>query len=91
MLDLSDDEIAALLAELDRIIDGDRFPLSPHIRILTGIRDKLQPPPARAVAEAEALLARCPCFHERLRKGAQTPARDEIHLAHYDWSMLGGN
>jgi len=32
MLDLSDDEIAALLAELDRIIDGDRFPLSPRAR-----------------------------------------------------------
>ena len=47
MLDLSDDEMAALLAELDRSIDGDRFPLSPRIRILTGIRDKLQPPPVR--------------------------------------------
>jgi len=27
----------ALLAELDRIIDGDRFPLSPRIQILKGL------------------------------------------------------
>jgi hypothetical protein len=47
MLDLSDEEIAALLVGLDRIIDGDRFALSPRIRILTGIRDKLQTPPVR--------------------------------------------
>ena len=30
----------ALLAELDRIIDGDRFPLLPRIQILTRIRNK---------------------------------------------------
>jgi hypothetical protein len=45
--DLSDQEIVALLAELDRIIDGDRFPLSTRIQILTGIRNKLRPPPVR--------------------------------------------
>ena len=44
--DLSHQEIVALLAELDRIIDGDRFPPSPRIQILTGIRNKLRPPPA---------------------------------------------
>jgi hypothetical protein len=43
--DLSDLEIVVLLAELDRIIDADRFPLSPRIQILTGIRNKLRPPP----------------------------------------------
>jgi hypothetical protein len=31
-LELSDEQAAALLSELDRIIDGDRFPLSPRIR-----------------------------------------------------------
>ena len=46
-LDLSDEESAALLAELDRIIDGDRYPFSPRIRTLTAIRDKLRPPPVR--------------------------------------------
>ena len=37
-LDLSDDEAAALLRELDHIIDGDRFPLLPGIRILSANR-----------------------------------------------------
>ena len=34
-LDLSDEETAALLGELDRIIDGDRYPFSPRIQTLT--------------------------------------------------------
>ena len=46
-LDLSDEESAALLGELNRIIDGDRYPFSPRIRTLTAIRDKLQPPPRK--------------------------------------------
>jgi hypothetical protein len=41
-LDLTDEESAALLAELDRVIDGDRYPFSPRIRTLTAIRDKLR-------------------------------------------------
>jgi hypothetical protein len=40
-------ETAALLGELDRIIDNDRYPFSPRIRTLTAIRDKLRPPPVR--------------------------------------------
>ena len=32
-----------LLAELDRIIDGDRYPFSPRIRTLKGIRAKIEP------------------------------------------------
>jgi hypothetical protein len=31
-LDLTDEESAALLRELDHIIDGDRYPFSPRIR-----------------------------------------------------------
>jgi hypothetical protein len=46
-LKLSEEEAAALLGELDRIIDGDRYPFSPRIRTLTAIRDKLRPPPVR--------------------------------------------
>ena len=46
-LELSDEEIAALLRELDHIIDGDRYPLSARIRTLTAIRDRLRPPPVR--------------------------------------------
>jgi hypothetical protein len=44
-LDLSDDETAALLRELDHMIDGDRFPLSPRILTLKPIRPKLRPEP----------------------------------------------
>jgi hypothetical protein len=47
-LHLSDEESAALLRELDHIIDGDRYPFSPRIRTLTAIRDKIRPPPVRA-------------------------------------------
>jgi hypothetical protein len=46
-LHLSDEEAAALLRELDRVIDNDRYPFSPRIRTLTVIRDKIRPPPAR--------------------------------------------
>jgi hypothetical protein len=46
-LDLPDNEAAALLRELDRIIGDDRYPLSPRIRTLRAIRAKLRPEPAR--------------------------------------------
>ena len=46
-LDLTDEEAAALLRELDHIIDGDRYILSSRIQTLTAIRDKLRPPPVR--------------------------------------------
>jgi hypothetical protein len=46
-LDLTDEETAALLAELDRIIRDDRYPLSPRIRTLKAIRAKIKPEPAR--------------------------------------------
>jgi hypothetical protein len=45
-VDLTDEESAALLGELDRIIDADRYPLSPRIRVLQSILDRIEPPPA---------------------------------------------
>jgi hypothetical protein len=36
-VDLSDEQTAALLGELERIIEGDRYPLSPRIRTLKEI------------------------------------------------------
>jgi hypothetical protein len=42
-LDLTDEQTTTLLRELDRIIDRDRFPFSPRIRILKEIRDKIRP------------------------------------------------
>jgi hypothetical protein len=43
-LDLTDGEAAALLKELNAIIDNDRYPLSPRIRMLRQIRAKLPGP-----------------------------------------------
>ena len=45
-LDLSDDQTAALKRLLRKTIDEDHFPLSPRIRVLQGILDKIEPPPA---------------------------------------------
>jgi hypothetical protein len=52
-LDLTDEEAAALLSLLNLAIADDRYPLSPRIRLLRGIRSKLpgaplEPPPARS-------------------------------------------
>ena len=46
-LDLTDDQAATLLRELDAIIREDRYFLSPRIQALTAIRDQLRPPPKR--------------------------------------------
>jgi hypothetical protein len=41
-LDLSDEEAAALARVLNDTIDGDRYPLSPRVQMLQGIRAKLR-------------------------------------------------
>jgi len=46
-LDLTDEETAALVRELNAITDGDRYQFSARIRTLKAIRDKLQPRPGR--------------------------------------------
>ena len=46
-LHLTDEQAELLLAELDRIIDGDRYPLSPRIQALREIRALLKPYPER--------------------------------------------
>jgi hypothetical protein len=46
-LDLTDEETAALLRELDGLIDGDRYFLSSRIKTLRAIRAKLRPEPLR--------------------------------------------
>jgi len=46
-LELTDEEAAALLKELDGIIDGDRYFLSTRIKTLRGIRAKIRPEPVR--------------------------------------------
>jgi hypothetical protein len=47
ILDLTDDEAALLLKELNSLIDGDRYFLSDRIKTLKGIRAKIRPEPAR--------------------------------------------
>ena len=42
-LDLTDEETAGLLRELDGIIDGDRYLLSERIKTLKAIRAKMRP------------------------------------------------
>jgi hypothetical protein len=46
-LDLTDEQTAVLLGELDRTIQNDRFPLSRRIQTLREIRAKIKPYPAR--------------------------------------------
>lgn len=46
-LHLSDEQAAALETELRRIIDDDRYPLSPRIQMLREIRNMIRPEPKR--------------------------------------------
>ena len=44
-LDLTDEETAALLRQLDALIDGDRYFMSQRIKTLKAIRAKIRPEP----------------------------------------------
>jgi hypothetical protein len=46
-LELTDEEAALLLKELNGLIDGDRYFLSDRIRTLKAIRAKIRPEPVR--------------------------------------------
>jgi hypothetical protein len=46
-LELSQVEAEALVRELARIVEGDRYPLSPRIQTLRAILTKLRPEPPR--------------------------------------------
>ena len=46
-LELTDEETAALLRELDGLIDGDRYFMSRRTKTLKAIRAKIRPEPAR--------------------------------------------
>ena len=47
MLDLTEEETGALAKLLSRTIDDDRYPLSPRIRTLKAVLNKLRPEPVR--------------------------------------------
>jgi hypothetical protein len=42
-LELTDEQAAALERELSNIVDNDRYPLSPRIRTLQAILNKIRP------------------------------------------------
>ena len=46
-LELTDEQTEALIRELSQIIEYDRYPLSPRIRVPKEILGKLRPEPAR--------------------------------------------
>jgi hypothetical protein len=46
-LELTDEQTEALIRELSQIIENDRYPLSPRIRVLKEILGMLRPEPAR--------------------------------------------
>jgi hypothetical protein len=50
-LHLTDDQAALLLKVLDRVIDDDRFPLSPRVTALREIRALVKPYPERQPTE----------------------------------------
>jgi hypothetical protein len=67
-LDLTDEEAAALLSLLNRVIDEDRYPLSPRVRTLRGIRAKFstappEPPRARPPTPGAERAIEVPLWH----------------------------
>jgi hypothetical protein len=64
-LELTEEEGAALLGELNNLIENDRYPLSSRIRLLRAIRAKLpgaplEPLPARPPTPEERTPGRAP-------------------------------
>jgi hypothetical protein len=45
--ELTDEQMEALIRELSQIIDNDRYPFSPRLRVLKEILGKLRPEPVR--------------------------------------------
>jgi hypothetical protein len=55
-LELSEEETTALIRELHDIVESDRYPLSPRIRTLQAILDKLESRRQRAGFTADEAL-----------------------------------
>jgi hypothetical protein len=70
--DLTEQKAAALLKELNGIIDGDRYFLSPLIQTLKAIRAKIRPEPVR---EPVATAARAICTAT-----SDGPGRDALRI-----------
>jgi hypothetical protein len=68
-LDLSDEETAALIKELHGIIQNDRYPLSPRIRMLRVILAKLRPEPVHEPLPPPKVYAPPRFIRGRRRRG----------------------
>jgi len=65
-LDLTDEETAALLRELNGLIDGDRYFMSSRIQTLKAIRAKIRPEPVREPLSPPGGLSRPESRSERV-------------------------
>jgi hypothetical protein len=68
-LDLSDEETAALIRELNDIVESDKFPFSPRIRTLRTILGKLRPQPVREALPPPKVYAPPQATARRRRRG----------------------
>jgi hypothetical protein len=68
-LDLTEEEAAALLRELNGIIDGNHYFLSPRIRTLKAIRSKIRPEPVREPPPPTKVFAPPRATRGRRRRG----------------------
>jgi hypothetical protein len=68
-LELSDEEEAALIKELDNIVERDRYPFSPRIRTLRGILAKIRPEPVREPFPPPTVYAPPRFIRGRRRRG----------------------
>jgi hypothetical protein len=90
-LDLTDEEAAALLSLLNRVIADDRYPLSPRIRLLRAIRGKLpgappEPPSARPPTPEERTPGGAPRSGRPRRLMVEgVPTADEVEAALGKW------
>jgi hypothetical protein len=79
--DLTDEETAALLRELDGLIDGDRYFMSQGIKTLKAIRAKIRPEPAREPLPPPPKQYAPPRATARQRRRAGRPVGVTIELA----------
>ena len=88
-LDLTDEQTAALLRELDVLIDGDRYFLSPRIKTLKAIRAKIRPEPVRPPLPTPTKRYEPPRATARRRRrggGEQSEDRYAVQTQHF-WSI----
>ena len=87
-VDLTDEETAALLRELDALIDGNRYFLSPRIKTLKAIRAKIRPEPVRRFLRRRSNTR--PRGQQRSREGgrdAELPGREAVALHNGEISL----